>query len=179
MDSDNEAALEAGGTPETDRAGVINMSAVSSQHVPTAAPTAGRAIGIHFVPPEVDPEIVYEVRARNIIRALRFWRNERKLTVTETARRAEVDKSVISRFENDTTDPRLSTLFRYAEAVGLDLTIHVNGTDVSQFKPAPTTIPAQYFDASLLEGLPAPSGTWLSKFRLAPLPDVDSAKPQE
>lgn len=54
---------------------------------------------------------------------LRQARKEAGLTQEEVARRLHTKKSAISRIENHADDVRLSTLRRYAEAVGANLQI--------------------------------------------------------
>jgi transcriptional regulator with XRE-family HTH domain len=54
---------------------------------------------------------------------LRQARETAGLTQEEVARRLNTTKSAISRIENHADDVRLSTLKRYAEAVGADLRI--------------------------------------------------------
>jgi DNA-binding XRE family transcriptional regulator len=56
---------------------------------------------------------------------LRQAREEAGLTQEEVARRLHTKKSAISRIENHADDVRLSTLRRYAEAVGANLQIHL------------------------------------------------------
>jgi len=55
---------------------------------------------------------------------LRQAREEAGLTKEEVARRLHTKKSTISRIENHADDVRLSTLRRYAEAVGANLQIN-------------------------------------------------------
>lgn len=56
---------------------------------------------------------------------LRQAREEAGLTQEEVARRLHTKKSAISRIENHADDVRLSTLRRYAEAVGANLQINL------------------------------------------------------
>ena len=56
---------------------------------------------------------------------LRQAREAAGLTQEEVARRLHTQKSAISRIENHADDVRLSTLRRYAEAVGTNLHIHL------------------------------------------------------
>ncbi len=56
---------------------------------------------------------------------LRQAREAAGLTQEEVARRLHTRKSAISRIENHADDVRLSTLRRYAEAVGADLQIRL------------------------------------------------------
>jgi ribosome-binding protein aMBF1 (putative translation factor) len=56
---------------------------------------------------------------------LRQVREAAGLTQEELARKMNTKKSVISRMENHADDIRLSTLRRYAEALGADIKIRV------------------------------------------------------
>ena len=56
---------------------------------------------------------------------LRQVREAAGLTQEELARKMNTKKSVISRMENHADDIRLSTLRRYAEALGADIQIRV------------------------------------------------------
>jgi HTH-type transcriptional regulator/antitoxin HipB len=56
---------------------------------------------------------------------LRQAREEAGLTQEEVARRLRTKKSAISRIENHANDVRLSTLRRYADAVGAKLQIRL------------------------------------------------------
>jgi len=56
---------------------------------------------------------------------LRQAREEAGLTQEEVARRLRTKKSAISRIENHADDVRLSTLRRYANAVGANLQIRL------------------------------------------------------
>ena len=56
---------------------------------------------------------------------LRQAREAAGLTQEEVAQRLQTKKSVISRIENHADDIRLSTLSRYAKAVGADLHIRL------------------------------------------------------
>ncbi len=62
---------------------------------------------------------------RRVIRDLKAVREARGLSATQVAAAIGVHRSVISRFENQTSDPKLSTLLRYAHAVGADLDLKV------------------------------------------------------
>lgn len=57
--------------------------------------------------------------------ALRQAREEAGLTQAEVAETLDTQKSAISRIENHAEDIRLSTLEKYAEAIGLELKIHL------------------------------------------------------
>jgi HTH-type transcriptional regulator/antitoxin HipB len=59
---------------------------------------------------------------------LRQAREAAGMTQEEVARRLNTTKSAISRIENHADDIRLSTLNRYAEAVGLNLQIKLART---------------------------------------------------
>ena len=56
---------------------------------------------------------------------LRQAREAAGLTQEEVARRLHTQKSAISRIENHAEDVRLSTLRRYAKAIGADLQINL------------------------------------------------------
>lgn len=56
---------------------------------------------------------------------LRQARESAGLTQEEVARRLQTQKSVISRIENHADDVRLSTLRRYAKAIGANLHIRL------------------------------------------------------
>jgi len=56
---------------------------------------------------------------------LRMARESAGLTQEEVARRLKTKKSAISRIENHADDVRLSTLRRYADAVGANLQIRL------------------------------------------------------
>ncbi|MBY0290917.1 MAG: helix-turn-helix domain-containing protein [Mycobacteriaceae bacterium] len=62
---------------------------------------------------------------RQAIKVLKDVRTDRGLTIAQVAEAIGVDKSVISRFENETVDPHISTLLRYANAVGADISISI------------------------------------------------------
>ncbi len=59
---------------------------------------------------------------------LRQAREEAGLTQEEVARRLNTQKSAISRIENHADDVRLSTLRRYASAVGAKLQIRLSNS---------------------------------------------------
>ncbi len=65
---------------------------------------------------------------------LRQAREKAGLTQEEVARRLNTKKSAISRIENHADDVRLSTLRRYATAVGANLQIRLAHLEVSQSK---------------------------------------------
>lgn len=71
-----------------------------------------------------------EAQVRQVISALKATRLRRNMTIAEVAEIAGVDKSVISRFENEITDTRISTLLRYAEAVEIDFWMFVGDRPV-------------------------------------------------
>lgn len=62
---------------------------------------------------------------RALIRQLTHIRQSRGISQATIARRMGIGKSAISNLErNPTRDPKLSTLTRYAHALGLQLTTH-------------------------------------------------------
>jgi transcriptional regulator with XRE-family HTH domain len=65
-------------------------------------------------------DTLHDVReVHRILDALLARREELGLTQTEVARRMEVKQPTVSEFERESSDPRLSTIQRYARAVGL------------------------------------------------------------
>lgn len=78
---------------------------------------------------ERDPEFAenYEVGYADfkIGVILRQAREAASLTQDEVAKRLQTQKSAISRIENHADDERLSTIRRYAEAVGANLQIRL------------------------------------------------------
>lgn len=62
---------------------------------------------------------------RRVIRDLKAVREARGLSASHVADAIGVHRSVISKFENQSGEPKLSTLLRYAHAVGAELEINV------------------------------------------------------
>lgn len=94
---------------------------------------------------EEDLKAVHQqTRIRKVIAALKRARTTRGITIEQVAEASGVHKSVISRFENESADPHLGTLLRYADAVGADLAVFVDGARVSDFGA----------DTSFLDGIP-------------------------
>lgn len=60
-----------------------------------------------------------------LIRLLVAMRQQSKLTQAQIAEKMKTQKSNISRLENGKTDPRLSTLFAYANALGVEIELSV------------------------------------------------------
>ena len=60
-----------------------------------------------------------------LIRLLVQMRQQSKLTQTQIAEKMKTQKSNISRLENGKTDPKLSTLFAYADALGVEIALTV------------------------------------------------------
>ena len=60
---------------------------------------------------------------------LRDVREERGLSIRELERSSGVDRSVISRIENEDSNPRLRTVCRIAHALGVTLNDIVEYTD--------------------------------------------------
>ncbi len=58
---------------------------------------------------------------------LREAREQAGLTQEEVARRMRTKKSAISRIENHAEDIKLSTLERFAEAIGINLKLRIAG----------------------------------------------------
>lgn len=51
----------------------------------------------------------------------RRLRERREMTIGELAERAGVPREILSRFENGKTDPRLSTLIRLTDVLGVSI----------------------------------------------------------
>jgi DNA-binding XRE family transcriptional regulator len=61
------------------------------------------------------------ITARRLIQLLADAREEAGLTQAEVGRRIGTTQSAIARFESGDSDPRLSTVARYAQVIGIDL----------------------------------------------------------
>lgn len=70
-----------------------------------------------------------ERRRRGVIDELAAARREEGLSQTVVAARMETSQSVVARLESGAIDVRLSTLERYAAAVGRDLELRVRPPD--------------------------------------------------
>lgn len=61
-----------------------------------------------------------------VVAALRHARHERGLSLATVAKRSGIDRSQLSRLENDPhPNPTLATLTRLARAIGVELTIDI------------------------------------------------------
>lgn len=85
----------------------INELASAGFPVPTKRPDPGS-----LTEAELDGGV------RKTVNALKAIRTSRNMTIAQVAGFMGVDKSVVSKFESGPADPRLSTLLRYAHAVG-------------------------------------------------------------
>jgi ribosome-binding protein aMBF1 (putative translation factor) len=65
-------------------------------------------------------------RRRQVVRRLAGARQEQGLSQTIVAARMGTSQSVVARLESGTLDMRLSTLERYAAALGLELVLDVD-----------------------------------------------------
>lgn len=76
-----------------------------------------------------DPKVKAEYDALDdefrILRLLMDMRRAARVTQEELAAKMGTQKSNISRLENGKTDPRLSTLFSYARALGVEIELTV------------------------------------------------------
>lgn len=81
----------------------------------------------------LDDEQNRMLRIRQMIKALKNARVRGNLTIEQVAEASGVHKSVISRFENESTDPHLATMLRYADAAGVDFAVLVDGRGVLTF----------------------------------------------
>jgi ribosome-binding protein aMBF1 (putative translation factor) len=87
----------------------------------------------HFLEEELrDPEFraAYEDAAARsaLLRALVNRRGERGISQSEVAARMGTTQSAVSDLERGATDPRLSTLQRYARALGYQLSVQLHGS---------------------------------------------------
>lgn len=62
-------------------------------------------------------------------------RKDQRVKQSEVARRMGVSQSTISEFENSASDPRISTLQRYARAICMKLAIEVRPQSASAWAP--------------------------------------------
>lgn len=123
---------------------------VSSEQLRKIA-TAGR----HDTSTVEDLKAVHQqIRIRQVIAALKRARTTRGITIEQVAEASGVHKSVISRFENESADPHITTLLRYADAVGADLAVLVDGERVSDFNPDTSIIVGSHVDPTLLAAIP-------------------------
>jgi len=72
-----------------------------------------------------------ERRRRQVVRRLADARQEQGLSQTTVAARMGTSQSVVARLESGILDMRLSTLDRYAAALGLELVIDVDEPSTS------------------------------------------------
>lgn len=70
-----------------------------------------------------DAEVRYQ-----LLDALVGTRKSSGLTQKQVARSMETTQSAVSEFENGQTDPHLSTVQRYARAVGVRIAVHIEGS---------------------------------------------------
>lgn len=78
-------------------------------------------------------QMMTDALIRQAIKELKAVRADRGLTIAQVAEAIGVDKSVVSRFENETVDPHISTLLRYAGAVGADVGISIEPRATSEW----------------------------------------------
>ncbi|WP_162465058.1 MULTISPECIES: helix-turn-helix transcriptional regulator [unclassified Mycolicibacterium] len=69
-----------------------------------------------------------DTEIRRTVQLLKDTRTTRGMTIADVAGYMGVDKSVVTKFENNTSDPRMSTILRYAHAVRAAIVVY----------PAPT-----------------------------------------
>ncbi len=109
----------------------VDMSPTFGETSPTSAPNPVTELEIddldEFVErtavehPEFREMVDAAVRARQLVQRLVDARGRAGLTQTDVARRMGTTQPAIARFEGGDSDPRLSTVERYAQVVGLDL----------------------------------------------------------
>ncbi|MCC6580138.1 MAG: helix-turn-helix transcriptional regulator [Phycisphaeraceae bacterium] len=65
---------------------------------------------------------------RQVLGELKAERQRQGLSLTDLSRRSGIDKAALSRLENAANaNPKLDTLVRYAEAIGIELRVTVAG----------------------------------------------------
>lgn len=86
---------------------------------------AGAHLGIEGTPAEDRLGAELAAEQRNLIAGLREVRMERGLSIAEVAAAMKVDSAQVSRFESGSTNPTMTTIRRYAKAVGAMFRIEV------------------------------------------------------
>jgi transcriptional regulator with XRE-family HTH domain len=86
---------------------------------------------------------------RRVIRDLKKIRDARGLSASRVADIIGVHRSVISKFENQTGDPKLSTLLRYAHAIGADLELAVVNPKLDHHAALASSRPQRRTNASV------------------------------
>jgi predicted transcriptional regulator len=64
-------------------------------------------------------------RRRELLRALAAQRTERKISQTQLAAAMRTSQSTLARLETTAVDPKLSTIERYAHALGMSVQYHL------------------------------------------------------
>jgi DNA-binding XRE family transcriptional regulator len=81
------------------------------------------------------------LRELQILRQLKKAREAARLSLSEVAERSGIDKAALSRLENGhQPNPTLSTLLRYAEALGKELKWSLRNKVTKPRRPAATTV---------------------------------------
>jgi DNA-binding XRE family transcriptional regulator len=65
-----------------------------------------------------------DTEIRRTVRLLKDTRATRGMTIADVAGYMGVDKSVVTKFENNASDPRMSTILRYAHAVRAAIVVY-------------------------------------------------------
>ena len=119
---------------------------------------AQRALLADFGIDPDDPEVVGAAKDTaahmNLIETLVCLRTDRELTQTAVAARMGTTQSRVSNFERIGGDPRLSTIFRYARAVGAKVRMTAVVSSTTTFTDASGT------DSPPTMPIAIPSGAW-------------------
>ena len=76
--------------------------------------------------------LLKRAKVRELLAALKAARLGRGLSLADVGERSGIGKANLSRLENDPTpNPTLDTLLRYAEAVGVEMSVSVGGPPAS------------------------------------------------
>lgn len=102
--------------------------------------------------PSLDPKLRAADRRRSLMRTLAACRREAGLTQAEVARRMGSSQSSVARLERGEDDPRLSTVDRFAFAVGQEILWSASGLDVPAAAVASAAALTPTFDYGIYMG---------------------------
>ena len=83
-------------------------------------------------------------RRMDVLRDLVTWRKQRRLSQQVVAEWMDTTQSAVSELESGRIDPRLSTLQRYARALGKELHVMIGEVGTPQDAAAPGVLPEEY-----------------------------------
>jgi transcriptional regulator with XRE-family HTH domain len=92
-----------------------------------------------------------------LLRHLLACREDQRLSQTAVARLMETTQSAVSELEGGLTDPRLSTLQRYARAVSCQLYVHLARDQYTNWQTLEVTSAGAVSTSASASVLPAPS----------------------